>query len=160
VAGPGVPTGTATTQQVLIDALGRGAQLTELQKNELSDKLSRNLAAVPIENIRYAVEKFSEIGIKNIPIYCSLENGKLFQAQKFQGRLLTLINTNHPFFIQIIKPLREKGEDSITASVELLLSALSREEINGLESDEAVIESYINRTSQSLNDLLRNQESR
>jgi len=32
--------------------------------------------------------------------------------------------------------------------------------MNGLESDEAVIESYVNRTSQSLTDLLRQQESR
>ena len=160
VSGPSVPTGTDTTTAVLIDALGRGAQLTEDQKNELSNKLSRHLASVPIENIRYAVDKFSEIGIKNIPIYCSLERGKLFEAQRFQGRLLTLINTNHPFYLKIIEPLKEKGEDSITASVELLLSALSREEMNGMDSDEAVIESYITRTSQSLNDLLRQQEAR
>jgi hypothetical protein len=145
---------------VLIDALGRGAELTKDQKLELSKKLSKHLAAVPIENITYAVEKFSEIGIKNIPIYCSLDKGKLFEAQRFQGRHLTLINTNHSFYLKIIEPLKEKGEDAITASVELLLSALSREEMNGLESDEAVIESYVNRTSQSLTDLLRQQESR
>tara|TARA_B110001452_G_scaffold267647_1_gene278820 strand:+ start:5854 stop:7710 length:1857 start_codon:yes stop_codon:yes gene_type:complete len=160
VDGPSVPTGTPTTTAVLIDALGRGAELTKDQKLELSKKLSKHLAAVPIENITYAVEKFSEIGIKNIPIYCSLDKGKLFEAQRFQGRHLTLINTNHSFYLKIIEPLKEKGEDSITASVELLLSALSREEMNGLESDEAVIESYVNRTSQSLTDLLRQQESR
>ena len=158
--GPSVLTGTDTTTAVLIDALGRGAQLTDEQKDELSNKLSRHLAAVPIENIRYAVDKFSDIGIKNIPIYCSLDRGKLFEAQRFQGRLLTLINTNHPFYLKIIEPLKEKGEDSITASVELLLSALSREEMNGMDSEEAIIESYITRTSQSLNDLLRQQESR
>lgn len=159
VPGPGVNTGQRITKAVLIDALGKGAALSEEEQQELTKKLSKYLVSVPLANIKYAVKKFSDIGIKNIPIYCSLEKSKLFRAQKFQGRLLTLINIDHPFYEKIIEPLKENHKE-ITASIELLFSALSKEEISGNESEEEIVESYISRTSQSLRDLLREQESK
>ena len=62
----GFPGPQPGTQRVLIDALGAGAQLSEREKTELSTALGRHLPGVNIENIRSAVQLYSEIGIKNI----------------------------------------------------------------------------------------------
>jgi len=154
----GFPGPQPGTQRVLIDALGAGAQLSEREKTELSTALGRHLPGVNIENIRSAVQLYSEIGIKNIPLYCQLHPNVFFESQSFQGRVLTLINTEHAFYKKILGPLKQKNQMDLVISWELLISTLTKSAVESPEHYQTALDSYHNRIANTLSDLLSRQE--
>lgn len=155
----GFPGPQPGTSRVLLDALGPGEKLTVLEKAELSKSLAGHLPDVPKVNIENAVERYSEIGIRNIPIYCQLHPNVFFEAQRFRGRVLTLINTEHPFYKKIIQPLKENGSIDLIVSTELLISTLTKSSIESPENQQSALNSYHSKISNTLADLLTLQEA-
>ena len=154
----GFPGPQPGTQRVLLDALGRGEQLTEQEKKNLVEALGKHLPGVPIDNIKSAVNLYSDIGIKNIPIYCQLHRNVFFESQSFQGRVLTLINTEHPYYRKIIQPLKEKGATDLIVSSELLISTLTKSAVESPENHQSILESYQQKIANTLSDLLTRQD--
>jgi hypothetical protein len=154
----GLPGGTTKTYKVLLEALGRGAELTETEINELTSKLKRYLPIIDKNMIENSVRKYSEIGLQNLIIYCELDERDLFQTDKFQGINITLINNKHQFYSKIIEPLKEKNNDDILVSIELLFSSLSRAgENNYFDKKKDVIKELFELTSKDLKNLLDQQ---
>ncbi len=154
----GFPGPQAGTQRVLIDALGAGARLSDAEKEELTGMLATHLPGVPKDNIYRAVLQYSDIGIKNIPIYCQLHKSVFFESQNFQGRVLTLINTEHPFYQKIMGPLKEQNAKDLIISCELLISTLTKSVVESPENHQSVLESYQTKIANTLSDLLSRQE--
>ena len=158
--GGGLPGATSTTYKVLLEALGKGATLSNNQINELTTKLKRYLPTVEKSMIELAVKKYSEIGLQNLIIYCELDERDLFTTDKYQGINITLINTRHQFYSKIIEPLKEKNNDDILVSIELLLSSLSRAgQNNYFDRKKDDIKELFELTSKDLKNLLNQQSS-
>ncbi|SOC81565.1 Histidine kinase-, DNA gyrase B-, and HSP90-like ATPase [Salinimicrobium sediminis] len=159
-SGGGLPGPTQKTYDVLLKALGKGAELSETEKNNLVAKLKRYLPNIPQKQIQDAVVRYSEIGLKNIIIYCELDDRDLFQTDSHQGVNLTLINIKHKFYLSVIAPLKEKNEDDMLASVELLISSMSRAGENAFFDDKKdLIKEFYELMSKDLKYLLTQQNS-
>jgi hypothetical protein len=101
------------------------------------------------------VEIYNKIGIENIIIYCELDDRDLFQADRSFGKDLTLINTKHAFYTKVIEPLKDRGQDDVLASIELLISSLSRSGHNNFKDEELeVIKEFYNSASKDLKRIL------
>ena len=88
-----------------------------------------------------------------------LDDRDLFQTDKYQGNNLTLINIKHPFYFKILEPLKEKNENDMLASLELLISSLSRVGQNSFFDDnKEIIKEYYELTSKDLKTLLQKKD--
>ncbi|RAR73708.1 ATP-binding protein [Flavobacterium aciduliphilum] len=155
-----LPGGTPTTYKVLLEALGKGALLSEQDVEILTTKLKKYLPFIEKSMIESAVRKYSEIGLQNLIIYCELDERDLFQTDKYQGINITLINTKHLFYSKIIEPLKEKNDNDILVSVELLISSLSRAgENNYFDRKKEDIKELFELTSKDLKNLLNQQST-
>jgi hypothetical protein len=156
----GLPGATTTTNKVLLEALGKGATLSNSEINELTTKLKKYLPIIEKNMIEIAVKKYSEIGLQNLIIYCELDERDLFTTDKYQGINITLINIKHQFYSKIIEPLKEKNNDDILVSIELLLSSLSRAgQNNYFDSKKEDIKELFELTAKDLKNLLNQQST-
>ncbi len=149
------------TDNILLEALGRGAQLTETEINDLVSRLQNHLRTIERQNILNAVVRYSEIGIQNIIIYCEFADDRnLFETDNFQGRNLTYINIKHPFYVKVISRLKEVNNNDVLVSIELLISSLSRtsENYNLSQEKREDIQDYCFNVSLDLRTLLRNRQ--
>ena len=149
------------TDNILLEALGRGAQLTETEINDLVSRLQNHLRTIERQNILNAVVRYSEIGIQNIIIYCEFADDRnLFETDNFQGRNLTYINIKHPFYVKVISRLKEVNSNDVLVSIELLISSLSRtsENYNLSQEKREDIQDYCFNVSLDLRTLLRNRQ--
>lgn len=158
--GDEIPGATDNTYKILLEALGRGANLSSEEQEVLVRKLKDYLPTIEISQIKTAVKKYSEIGLQNIIIYCELDARDLFQTSTFQGKNITLINVVHPFYSKIIEPLREKNEMDLLASLELLISSMSRvgennfnQQVGAINRSE-IIREFFDLTSRDIKNLL------
>lgn len=155
-----LPGATTTTNKVLLEALGKGATLSNSEINELTTKLKKYLPIIEKNMIEIAVKKYSEIGLQNLIIYCELDERDLFTTDKYQGINITLINIKHQFYSKIIEPLKEKNNDDILVSIELLLSSLSRAgQNNYFDSKKEDIKELFELTAKDLKNLLNQQST-
>ena len=156
--GAGIPGPTNTTYTVLLDALGKGANITEIEIKKLVAKLKKYLPTIPESQIEEAVRKYNAIGLQNIIIYCEIDERDLFQTDKFQGINITLINIKHQFYIKIIEPLKEKNQNDLLASIELLISSMSRTgENNFVDQSKEIIKEFQELTSKDIKIMLTKQ---
>ena len=154
-----LPTATEQTYSILLDALGKGKEMSINDQSELVKKIKMYLPSIPKDQIKSGVENYSRIGLKNIIIYCELDDRDLFQTDKYQGNNLTLINIRHPFYFKILEPLKEKNENDMLASLELLISSLSRVGQNSFFDDnKEIIKEYYELTSKDLKTLLQKKD--
>lgn len=155
---PVIPGPTPITYDVLIDALGKGPGMTKSDIEELTKKIKRHLPDLDKKSIQEGVEQYSSIGIENIIIYCDFDERDLFQTDKYQKYNITLINTRHLFYSRILEPLKLKGEEDLLASLELLISSLSRSGQNNFQNDEwETIKEFYTETAKDLKRLLKKQ---
>ena len=155
-----IPGPTQKTYDVLISALGKGVEMNEEEKKELVKKIRKKLPVLDRKSVRDGVDLYSEIGIDNIIIYTELPREKLFEPDRVIGKTITYINIEHPFYIKVIEPLKEKGESDILASIELLISSLSRsgsEQFFGDDLD--IILDFYAATAKDLRLILRKTET-
>ena len=124
IAGQSIP----TVEPAVMNVIPRGSQWSETQKLEVVDFLKDRFMHIPEENIATQVNQFSEGLTKTIVLYAPNQTGKLFELTEKQGKLITLINTNHQYYIKVLEPLKSDSRLKIFAiSIELLISSLSLE---------------------------------
>ena len=65
---------------------------------------------------------------KTIVLYASSQTGILYEQTEVQGKSLTLINTNHPYYTNIIEPLKSDPKlKTFAIAIELLISSCAYE---------------------------------
>jgi hypothetical protein len=131
-----IPGPTSQTYDVLINALGKGEKMSEQDKDSLVKKIKSHIPYLELSSIKEGVEIYNNIGIENIIIYCELDERDLFQSERSFGKDITLINTKHAFYTKVIEPLKERGQDDVLASIELLISSLSRSGHSNFKDEE------------------------
>ena len=155
-----IPGATQRTNDVLLDALGKGVEMTDEEKKQLVKKIKRMIPTLDNKSIKEGVDIYSQIGIENIIIYCELDPRDLFEAERAFGRDITFINKMHPFYIKVLEPLKERGQDDVLASLELLISSLSRSghtNFNGYEFE--TIKEFYGETAKDLKRILNKSET-
>ena len=129
--------------------------MNKKDKEDLVKKIRRQLPNLTRDSVMKGVEIFSKIGIENIIIYCELDLRDLFESDRSFGKDLTFINILHPFYVKVLGPLKEKGEDDILASLELLISSLSRSGNTNFEgNDKEIIKDFHTATAKDLKRIL------
>lgn len=156
-----IPGAHIVTDNILLEALGRGAQLSVPEINDLVSRLQNHLQSIDRQSIHNAVVRYSEIGIQNIIIYCDFTDDRnLFETDNFQGKNLTYINTKHPFYTKVISRLKDVNNNDVLVSIELLISSLSRtsENYNLSQEKREDIRDYCFNASLDLRSLLRSRQ--
>ena len=155
-----IPGPTQKTYDVLIDALGKGQEMSTEEKEDLVKKIKRHLTTLDRKSIIEGVEIYSKIGIENVIIYCELDERDLFQSERSFGKDITLINTLHSFYLKVLEPLKERGESDILASIELLLSSLSRSGHTNFKDEQLdTIKEFYTATAKDLKRILSKTEA-
>ena len=150
-----IPGATQRTNDVLLDALGKGEEMTDEEKKHLVKKIKRMIPTLDNKSIKEGVDIYSLIGIENIIIYCELDPRDLFEAEKAFGKDITFINKMHPFYTKVLDPLKERGQDDVLASLELLISSLSRSGHTNFKGDEfETIKDFYGETAKDLKRIL------
>ena len=150
-----IPGATQRTNDVLLDALGKGEEMTDEEKKNLVKKIKRMIPTLDNKSIKEGVDIYSQIGIENIIIYCELDPRDLFEAEKAFGKDITFINKMHPFYTKVLEPLKERGQDDVLASLELLISSLSRSGHTNFKGDEfETIKEFYDETAKDLKRIL------
>lgn len=158
--GGGVPGPDPRVYSVLLEALGKGAELSEEEQKKLVTRLKKYLPIIPKNDIAEAVQRYSDIGLKNIIIYCEIDDRDLIQTDRYAGKNITLVNVKHNFYIQVIQPLKERNEDDIVASLELLLSSISRTGQNSFfNNQKEIIKEFYELLSKDLKIMLSTQSN-
>lgn len=150
-----IPGATPRTNDVLLDALGKGAEMTDEEKKHLVKKIKKMINTLDNKSIREGVDIYSQIGIENIIIYCELDPRDLFEPDRVAGKEITFINKMHPFYTKVLEPLKERGQDDVLASLELLISSLSRSgRTNFIGNEYETIKDFYGETAKDLKRLL------
>lgn len=150
-----IPGATPRTNDVLLDALGKGEEMTDDEKKNLIKTIKRKIPTLDNKSIKEGVDIYSQIGIENIIIYCELDPRDLFEPDRVAGKEITFINKIHPFYTKILEPLKERGQDDVLASLELLISSLSRSGRTNFDGDEYLtIKDFYSETAKDLKRLL------
>ena len=129
--------------------------MTDEEKKHLVKKIKRMIPTLDNKSIKEGVDIYSLIGIENIIIYCELDPRDLFEAEKAFGKDITFINKMHPFYTKVLDPLKERGQDDVLASLELLISSLSRSGHTNFKGDEfETIKDFYGETAKDLKRIL------
>lgn len=84
--------------------------------------------SVPLNLIKDQVVTYSKGLTRTIVLYAPNETGKLFEITEKKGRLVTLINTNHIYYKNIIEPLKSDAHLKIFAvAIEMLIGSIALE---------------------------------
>ena len=129
-----------------MNVIPRGSHWTSEQKSEVVDFLKERFMHIPTENIEIQVNQFSEGLTKTIVLYAPNQTGKLFELTEKQGKLITLINTNHQYYKKVLEPLKSDSRLKVFAiSIELLISSFSLEMDRLILDNEEKYEDPLNR---------------
>ncbi len=118
-----------TIEPAVIEVLPKEKDVwTEAQMNDVTDFLKSKYMHLDIEEIRKQVVHFSEGKTRTLVLYAPNETGTLFELTERRGIELTLINTQHIFYKNILRPLKEHKQLSIFAiAIEMMVSSQSLE---------------------------------
>lgn len=156
--GGGLPGPTPKTYKILLEALGKGADLNSEEIDTLTKKIKAYLPLLKKEVIRDGVESYSKIGLKSIVIYCELDERDFFKFDNYQGKNITMINIKHRFYKQVILPLKDKNEDDILASIELLICSMTNTVKSYDKNKLEIIERFFEDNSRKLREFLEDNE--
>lgn len=88
------------------------------------DHLKSRYMSISRQSIYDQVEKYADGLTRTIVLYAPTENGFIFEIREIRGKNITLINTNHSYFTNIIEPLKSEPKLRIFASsIELFISS-------------------------------------
>lgn len=118
-----------TIEPAVIEVLPKEEESwSEEQINDVTGFLKSKYMHLDINDIRKQVVHFSEGKTRTLVLYAPNETGSLFELTERRGIELTLINTNHIFYTNIIRPLKEHKQLSIFAiAIEMMVSSQSLE---------------------------------
>ena len=123
-------------EPAVIEVLPKGAPWTDEDKIEVGKFLKDKYMHLDKETINLQVENFARGLTKTIVLYSPNETGGLFELVERRGKLITLINTKHDYYLKIIQPLKDTKHLKIFAiSIEILISSLAFEMERLIEVD-------------------------
>ena len=154
-SGNPIPGGSPKTYNILLKALGKGANLGTKEIDDLTTKINDYLPQIQKSSVREGVLQYSKIGLKTIIIYCELNEYDLFQFDSYRGINITLININHRFYIQVISPLKKNNSDDILASIELLICSMTDTVKSYDEEQTSILKRFFHDNSLKLIDFLK-----
>ncbi len=139
-----IPEGTATTAQTIFDVDGERQAFEEKQKSALLDRLKEKYNDIAPADIEKAIEKYDKTKVRGCVLYNKSESSSLWSITNVFGFLVILINTSHPFYENIMLPLKMNKQEVALAAIELFISSLAWEEdkhfSSGVEKD--IIEQF------------------
>lgn len=118
-----------TIEPAVIEVLPKEEEAwTDAKVEDVTDFLKTKYMHLDIGEIKKQVLHFSAGKTKTLVLYAPNETGNLFELTERRGVEITLINTNHKFYENIIRPLKEHRQLSIFAiAIEMLISSQSLE---------------------------------
>lgn len=110
----------------VIQALPRGEDWTTSQVEDVSTFLKEKYPHLELARIKKQVENYAKGKTSTFVLYAPSESGHLFELTERRNKQLTLINTNHPYYRNILGPLKEHPQlDVLSISLEMFLSSQS-----------------------------------
>lgn len=117
-----------TAEIAVIEVIPKGIPWTEEQKREVCKFLKEKFMHLEMAVIEIQVENFSR-GLSNtLVLYAANASGHLFELVEKRGIKITIINTNHVYYTNIIEPLKyNKNLKEFAISIEMLISSCAYE---------------------------------
>jgi hypothetical protein len=126
---PGLPGATKTTDEATKTTDGvRPNQFTDEQLRLLQARLIEKYPAIEVSQIERSIKRYDESRVRGCLLYHASEDQALWSMTEVYGFLIILINTNHPFFTNVLAPLRNVQSESALSALELFVSSLAWEE--------------------------------
>ena len=107
----------------------RPAKFTDAQRQLLFERLQEKYPSIPAPQIQTAIQRFDETKLRGCLLYHASEDQALWNMTEVFGFLVILVNTNHPFYENILAPLRNSRLQPALTAIELFLSSLAWEEM-------------------------------
>jgi hypothetical protein len=115
-------------ESAVFEVIPKGEPWTEEQKLEIGKFLKSKYLHLTQEVINDQVEIFAKGLTRTIVLYSPNERGNLFEITEKQGKLITLINTNHVYYSNIIEKVKSnKHLKEFAIAIELLISSFALE---------------------------------
>jgi len=155
----GVRTPIPQAETTVIQVIPKGDAWSKEQKQEVATFLKEKFMHLPINVINHQVKIFADGLTKTLVLYAPNESGFLFELTEKRGKLITLINTNHVYYTNIIEPLKSnKYLKEFAISIEMLISAYALEMDILIQDNpakyEQPLEKYLLNLSSRLNEFI------
>ena len=92
------------------------------------ERLVVKYPSIPQHQIEHSIRRFDESRVRGCVLYHASDDQALWSMTEVYGFLVILINTNHPFYTNIVAPLRNAQAESALSAIELFISSLAWEE--------------------------------
>jgi hypothetical protein len=155
---PILPGGTQTTTKIQKDTDGvRARQFSQDEKDALFERLKEKYTDIPHDDILRTIDLYDLSKLRGCVLYSQSASDQLWSLTNVGNFLITLINTNHMFYQNMIEPLKMAGRESSLAAIELFISSLAWEEYQHFASgnNKNVIEEFRSYVGIHLNRYLR-----
>lgn len=132
---------------------------TDKEVKETTKMLKEKMMQLSELDIKKQVQKFADNQTKTIVLYTPNGTNNLFEIKPKIGKLITLINTEHRFYINVLQPLKEaRFLNPFATPIEMFISSMAlkmNELINqDKERYEDILIEYIDLVGVSLSALL------
>lgn len=126
---------------------------------QVVNHLKSRYMSISRKSIFDQVEKYAEGLTRTIVLYAPTENGFIFEIREIRGKNITLINTNHSYYTNIIEPLKAEPKLRIFASsIELFISSYMIEMDRLIQDNEEkykhTLEQLLTQVSSRLNEYI------
>lgn len=133
---------------------------TDKEINDTTTFLKKRFIDISIKDISNQVKTFAEGLTETIVLYAPNETNQLFELVRIQSKNITLINTNHIYYTNMLGPLKGKPHLKVFAiSIEMLISAYSHEMNRLIKENEDkyndILEEYLIQISSRLNNFIK-----
>lgn len=146
-------------EPAVIQVFPKNEPWSEEAITEVTKYLKSRYLNVEENLIRNQVEKHSKGLTRTIVLYAPSQTGLLFEITEKIGKLVTLINTNHIYYTNIIDPLKSDPNLKIFAiSIEMLISSFAVEMdkliFDNEEKYKSVLDIFLLQLSSRLNEFI------
>ena len=142
-------------ESAVFEVIPKGEAWTDIEKKEVTDFLKSKFMHLPLDVVRNQVNIYASGLTKTIVLYAPTENGHLFELKEKRGKLITLINTEHIYYTNIIKPLKaNRYLKEFAISIEMLISSFALEMDNLIDDNSEKYEQPLNKHLMLLTDRL------
>ena len=149
-------TAVPQAESAVVEVIPKGEPWSGDAKAEIGDFLKSKYMHLDKETIDQQVEIFAKGLTKTIVLYSPNETGNLFEITEKKGKLITLINTKHIYYINVIEPLKNNRQLKVfTIALEMLISSCAYEMdkliIDDSSKHEQTLNLYLQQLSSRLN---------